>query len=162
VQQNDGTIVNKIASMRKSIYSIGDLAEITRAANMRYLDFLSALDDPTQGASKLARVSKTIRQHNHPYKGFNFFDTKDLLLLRTIARGEYTIAGFCNRQIRSHIGSLSPSQITRIIKRLRIHGLIRKLTGAYRYRLTKLGTLVVALGLKLREFFVVPNLALCN
>jgi hypothetical protein len=83
VEMKDGTIVNKIASMRKSIYRLPDLAKIMGDANERYLEFLSALDDPSIAAPKLERLSKTVSEHNHPYKGFNFFDSEDLGLLRT-------------------------------------------------------------------------------
>jgi hypothetical protein len=162
VEQEDGTIVNKIASMRKSIYSLPDLAKVMHDANLRYLEFLSALDDPTAGAPKLEKISKTVTENNHPYKGFNFFDENDLLLLRTIARGEFNIVGFQNKQLRSFIDNLTSSKTTRIIKRLRLHGLIKKVRSSYKYRLTLLGKQVVALGLKIREFFIVPTLALCN
>jgi hypothetical protein len=161
VEKDDGTIVNKIAPMRKSIYSLPDLAAMMRDANYRYLEFLSALDDPSDAAPKLERLSKTVSEHNHPYKGFNFFDSEDLNLLRTIARGEFNITGFQNKHLRKHIDNLSSYKTTRIIKRLKIHGLIRKVRGAYKYRLSSLGKHVVALGLKIREFFITPELALC-
>ena len=161
VEKDDGTIVNKIASMRKSIYSLPDLAVIMRDANYRYLEFLSALDDPSDAAPKLERLSKTVAEDNHPYKGFNLFDAQDLNLLRTIARGEFNITGFQNRHLREHLTGLTSSKATRIIKRLKIHGLIRKVRGAYKYRLSILGMQVVALGLKIREFFITPQLALC-
>jgi hypothetical protein len=96
VKQADGTIVNKIASMRKSIYSITDLAKLMHDANARYLEFLSALNDPTSAAPKLEKLSSTITEHNHPYKGFNPFDATDLAILTTIARGEFNIRGFQN------------------------------------------------------------------
>ena len=162
VEQANGTIVNKIASMRKSIYSLPDLAKLLSDANFRYLEFLSALDDPSGGASKLEKISKPVTENNHPYKGFNFFDENDLLLLRTIARGEFNITGFQNKHLRTFIENLSSSKTTRIIKRLRIHGLIKKVRNSYKYRLTLLGKQVVALGLKIREFVIVPSLALCN
>jgi hypothetical protein len=161
VQTDDGAIVNKIAPMRKSIYSLPDLAAVMRDANYRYLEFLSALDDPSDAAPKLERLSETVSENNHPYKGFNFFDSEDLILLRTIARGEYNITGFQNKHLRAHIDNRSSSKTTRIIKRLKIHGLIRKVRGAYKYRLSSLGKQVVALGLKIREFFITPKLALC-
>jgi hypothetical protein len=162
VQQADGTIVNKIATMRKSIYSLQDLSAIMRAANMRYLEFLSALDDPTDGAPKLEKLSSTITENNHPYKGFNFFDVNDLTLLRIIARGEYAIIGFKNSNIRHHLSINSTTKVSRIIKRLRVHGLIKKVSRSYKYYLTALGKKVVALGLNLREFFVTPSLSLCQ
>lgn len=85
----------------------------------------------------------------------------NLLNLRTIARGEFNITGFQNRHLREHLTGLTSSKATRIIKRLKIHGLIRKVRGAYKYRLSSLGMKVVALGLKIREFFITPQLALC-
>jgi DNA-binding MarR family transcriptional regulator len=162
VKQDDGTIVNKIAPMRKSIYSLCDLAEIMRKANMRYLEFLSALDDPTDAAPKLEKFSSTITENNHPYKGFNFFDANDLDLLRIIARGEFAIVGLQNKDLRKQLQSLSPSQVSRIIRRLRVHGIIKKVRGSYKYFLTSLGKKIVALGLNLREFFIVPSLVSCK
>jgi hypothetical protein len=161
VRQADGTIVNKIAPMRKSIYSLPALAKLMREANRRYLEFISALDDPTSAAPKLQKLSSTITEHNHPYKGFNFFDATDLHILRTIARGEYNIVGFQNRQLRAHLADLSTSKAARIIKRLRIHGIIAEVRGAYKYRLTNIGKQIVALGFKIKEFFIAPSLALC-
>jgi hypothetical protein len=162
VQMRDGTIVNKIASMRKSIYSLPELAKILCASNMRYLEFLSSLDDPTDGAPKLKKLSKTVTEHEHPYKGFNFFDDDDLNILRTIARGEFTINGMQNKQLRRLLSIPSSNKISRILKRLRVHGLIKKAGSAYKYYLTTLGKNVIALGLNLKEFFVLPSLSLCN
>lgn len=162
VKQDDGTIINKIAPMRKSIYSISDLAKLLRDANHRYLEFLSAIDDPTSAAPKLEKLSSTIIEHKHPYKGFNFFDSIDLQILRTIARGEFNIIGFQNKQLREHLDILSTCKVTRIIKRLRIHGLISKVRGSYKYRLTSIGKQVIALGVTIKEFFITPSLACLN
>ena len=154
-------VVNKIASMRKSIYSLPEPAGSMRNANYRHIEFLSALDDPSPVAPKLERLSKSLSGHKHPYNGFNFFDSDDLNLLRIIARGEFNIVGFQNKLLRSHIAGRTSSKATRIIKRLRIHGIIRNVRGAYKYRLSTPGMQVLALGLKIREFFITPNPALC-
>jgi len=55
--------------------------------------------------------------------------------------------------------SKTSAQISRILKRLHIHGLIKKTRHSYKYHLTKLGRQIVILGLKLRELFVTPNLS---
>jgi hypothetical protein len=162
VNQNDGTIVNKIAPMRTSIYSLVDLAKLTHDANMRHLKFLSALNDPTSAAPKLQQLSSTITGNTHPYKGFNFFDTTDLQILRTIARGKFNITGFQNKHLRARMRDLSTSKTTRIIKRLKIHVIISIVRGAYKYRLIRIGKQVDALGVKIREFFILPSIALCN
>jgi hypothetical protein len=46
-----------------------------------------------------------------------------------------------------------------MLKRLWIHGLIRKVGGTYKYYLSDLGRAVVTMGLKLKELVVIPELA---
>ncbi len=64
---------------------------------------------------------------------------------------EFNITGFQNKQLRAHIDNLTSSKTTRIIKRLRLHGIIKKVRGSYKYHLSYLGKQVVALGLKIKE-----------
>jgi predicted transcriptional regulator len=74
-----------------------------------------------------------------------------------LTRGEFCISGFTNKNLREHLHK-SSSQITRLLKRLRVHGLIKKVAGRYKYYLTQLGQ-VVAMALKLREMYVIPEFA---
>jgi DNA-binding IclR family transcriptional regulator len=53
----------------------------------------------------------------------------------------------------------SPASISRILKRLRVHGIIKKVPSTRKYYLTKLGKAVIVLGLKTKELFIVPQLA---
>jgi len=46
-----------------------------------------------------------------------------------------------------------------MIKRLRVHGLLKKIGKRYKYYLTKLGRTVVTTALKLRELFIIPSLS---
>jgi DNA-binding PadR family transcriptional regulator len=50
-------------------------------------------------------------------------------------------------------------QISRLLKRLRVHGLIKKIGRHYKYYLTNLGREVATTTLKLRELYVIPALA---
>jgi hypothetical protein len=45
VEQRNGSTVFKLAPLKKSIYSLGDLRQLVAAANRRYLEFISALED---------------------------------------------------------------------------------------------------------------------
>jgi hypothetical protein len=45
-----------------------------------------------------------------------------------------------------------------MLKRLRVHGIIRKIGNTYKYYLTHLGRTVTATALKLRELVVLPAL----
>ncbi|HKQ80367.1 MAG TPA: hypothetical protein VJ810_42125, partial [Blastocatellia bacterium] len=46
-----------------------------------------------------------------------------------------------------------------MLKRLRVHGLVKKVGSTYRYYLTKLGRQVILVGFKLKELFLLPQLA---
>ena len=50
-------------------------------------------------------------------------------------------------------------QISRLMKRLRMHGLIKKVGRTYKYYLTALGKQVIALGLKLKNLYIIPALS---
>jgi hypothetical protein len=51
VEHRDGSRETKWAAMQKTIYSLPALRELLAAANRRYLEFLSALEDPVTGAT---------------------------------------------------------------------------------------------------------------
>lgn len=77
VEQRDGTTVYKLAPLKKNIYSLGDLQHLLLSANRRYLDFISAIDDPTEGNKLLRKICETKMGNHRSYKGFNFFVTHD-------------------------------------------------------------------------------------
>lgn len=157
VEHHDGTYSYQTANMRKTIYSLPDLAELMRACNRRYLDFLSAIDDPTNGIDKLNKVSQPVKESGRSYRGFNLFSPDDEMTLRAIAQGDVQSFGLRNGQLRQTLGKTA-GQVSRILKRLRNHGLIKKVGNTYKYYLTSLGRQVVATSLKLKELFIIPNL----
>jgi hypothetical protein len=159
VEQRSGELVSKFAPMRKTIYSLGALREVLQASNRRYLEFLSAIDDPSNGIDKLNRITKTVHEEARSYRGFNFFDPEDEAIFVTLARGEFAISGVQNKALRKHYPKLNSGQISRVLRRLRTHGLIKKASHCYKYYLTALGKQTVALGLKIKNMLVIPELA---
>jgi hypothetical protein len=149
----------KFAPMKKTIYSLGALQELLHAANRRYLEFLSAIDDPSAGLRNLTTITRTVQQNARSYRGFNFFDEADEALLVALARGEFTISGVQNKALRARFPQYNSGQMSRILRRLRAHGLLKKASRCYKYYLTALGKEVVALGLKLKELVIIPDLA---
>jgi hypothetical protein len=133
VDQRDGARVKKIAVMKKNIYSLFPLFHSLRASNYRYLEFISTFPDPSNGEKKLHKISKTVASEERSYKGFNFFDEDDRNLFTVISRGEFNIKGFQNSTLQRFLSAKSPAQISRILKRLSIHGLIRKVGRSYKY-----------------------------
>ncbi len=157
VEHRDGSYTSKTASRRKTIYSLPDLAELMRGCNRRYLDFLSAVDDPTNGIKRVNKISRSVKQAGRSYRGFNLFSADDEAVFHAIAQGNVQGFGIRNRTLRATLGK-TPGQVSRILKRLRNHGLIKKVANVYKYYLTSLGRQVVATSLKLKELFIIPNL----
>ena len=50
--------------------------------------------------------------------------------------------------------------MTRIFKRLKVHGLIEKIPGFYKYLITALGKEIIAAGLTVKNLILVPALTL--
>jgi hypothetical protein len=158
VVHRDGSRTLKYASFKKSIYSLPDLASVLRDANRRYIEFISAIDDPTNGIRDLEKVSRPVKADDRTYRGFNLFHGDDLDLFIALVKGEFNISGFRNRQLRDALSSKTASQMSAIIRRLRKHGLIKKVIHNYKYYLTGFGRRIIAVALKLREMFIIPSL----
>lgn len=159
VQHRDGTISTNYAPMKKTIYSLPPLAETLYAVHQRYLKFISDIDTPDGGVDNLQHLVETQIVDNRRYKGFNLLSEEDSSLFRILASGEFTINGFSNRALRQRLPALNSGQVTRLLKRLRVHGIIKRAGKRYRYYLGDLGRRAVALALKLRELVVIPALA---
>jgi len=159
VQHRDGSTTTCWAPMKKTIHSLPALRELLFAANQRYLKFISAIATPQVGVEKLHKLAETKTENQHRHKGFNLFTEEDTCLFRTLLQGEFFISGFTNKQLRGYLADKSVSQVTRLLKRLRVHGVIKKVGKRYKYYLTDFGREVAAMALKLREMVVIPDLA---
>jgi len=149
IHHRDGTTSTKWAPMKKTIYSLPALRESLLAANQRYLKFISEVETPEIGVQKPQELTETKEENNHRYKGFNLLAEEDTSVFRVLVRGEFSISGFTNKDLRRHLDKTS-AQVTRLLKRLRVHGLIKKVGRRYKYYLTQLGRQVVLMLLKLR------------
>ena len=160
VEQRNGERVFKLAPVKKSIYSLQpDLRELLGAANQRYLAFLSELEDPSVETRSLQKISEPLESNGRSYAGYNFFCQEDQTLFETILRGEFNISGLRNKNLRNLLDKTT-AQISYALKRLRLHGLIKKIGRSYKYYLTDFGRRVAVTGLKLKQLFVIPALAI--
>lgn len=159
VQKRDTTTVTKMAPVKKSIYSLFLLGTIMKDAANRYLKFISSFDDPTDGLKKLDKVVEPIVENNRNYRGFNFFAKDDEKILKSVADGKFNISGLTNKQLRKLLPEKSPGQLSRILKRLRIHGMIKKVGKTYKYYLTELGKTAIVAGLAFKNMSLVPAMA---
>lgn len=155
VVHRDGTKSHELASLKKNIYSLSFLQDNLKAANKRYLEFISAFDNKEAGRKRLSKItsSKTINDRN--YKGFNFFNEDDVSVLMSIVRGEFNINGFRNKNLQKLL-HLKCAKVSRLIKRLLVHGLIKKVADSYKYYLTKVGKETIVMAQKIKEIVLVP------
>lgn len=107
----------------------------------------------------MEHLAAPVRQQERSYRGFNLFSPDDLALFTALARGEWQISGFRNRSLRPFLPQYSGPQLSRLLKRVHVHGLIKKVGRTYKYYLTQAGQRVVLAALKLRQFVVIPALA---
>ena len=113
----------------------------------------------TAEVKKLTKLSNRIVKNERPYKGFSFFSDDDQKLFEIISRGEFNISGFQNKNIRQFWDNKNTGQISRLLKRLHVHGLIKNVGHTYKYYLSKFGQQVITMGFKLKELVIIPGLA---
>ena len=159
VEHRDGSQSQKIAPIKKSIFSLAPLTELLKSSNNQYIQFISSFDNNVDGVEKLNIITNRVVENNRPYKGFNFFDDDDQRILEAVAAGEFNISGFQNKDLRTKLSEKTSGQVSRILKRLHMHGLIKKIAHSYKYYISKLGRQVILLGMKLKELVIIPELA---
>lgn len=134
--------------MAKGVANLYRYAEVSRAANRRYLDALAVVDDPTTARQQLQSLARPVRREGRSYRGFNPACLQDIQLFAAVLRGEHLLQGFCNRDIRRQLtGSprstvpdrLAAARVSRLLKRLHAHGLIAKIPRSRRWRTTQRG-----------------------
>jgi hypothetical protein len=149
----------KQAKMKKSIYSLAPLQKLVQAANRRYLEFISVIETPHVGVPLLNKLTKSKQDNQHSYKGFNLLSEEDAGIFRALLRGEFNISGLTHKSLRQYLPDKNPGQLSRLLKRLHVFGLLKKVAHRYKYYLTDLGREAAASALKLRELVVIPALA---
>ena len=130
-----------------------------KAANYQYLEFISSFDDHSNGNGNLTKVTSPVVENERSYRGLNFFAERDLKVLEAVSHGEYMTFGMQGKDIRQHLEDVSPSAMSRIFKRLRLHGIIERVKGTYKYFVTAYGKEIIAAGLTVRNLVLVPALA---
>ena len=159
VVSRDGREQYKLAALKKSIYSLTDVVGILAAVCGRYLDFLGTLADDTAQRYDLDRISRTVRDQQHrTWRGFNLFLKEDLQVLLAVVRGEFLIHGLSNRRLRAVLPGKTAGQVARILRRLRQHGLLKKVGGTYRYYLSEMGRRLLVAARRVSEHVILPAL----
>ena len=156
VEHREGPATRELAPVKKSIYSLIDLREILLGCNRRYLVHLSALDDFSAGVRALGRVTTPREVDGKTVKGINFFEPGDAALLHALQNPRVNIAGIRRGDLLPDLKMFSPTRLSRQLRRLLDIGVIKRVTGTYRYYLTKAGRAAAAAAGCITETVIIP------
>jgi hypothetical protein len=148
-KENDPKGPRQWRYLRKGVADTRRRAEICQAVNDRYLEALASLNTDIPIKQLVALVCRPTRWKGRKVRALHPWSDLDQELLTVISRGEYVLQGFRNRDLVASLHpkvSLEPqeqcrasSRVTRLLRLLRAHGLIRKISGTHCYRLTPKG-----------------------
>jgi len=135
--------------MRKGVANLHRYFEVGRAANERYLQALAAATDNTDAIRVLDRHCRPIRNRGRRHPRLNPIGVDDLALFRSALAGEHLINGFRNKDLQARLYSRAPrdeseakrrcAKTSRLISKLRGHGLVAKVPRRRLYRVTPYG-----------------------
>jgi hypothetical protein len=137
--------------LRKGVADLHRRAELSQRSNERYLDALTTVDESTPCAHVFDAVGRPILDDGRRFRALRLNDPNDTALLEAICRGEFATAGFRNRDLRSLLHKPPKTKaderrlsgkVSRQLRLLRAHGIIRKVPKTHRYMLTKRGSLL--------------------
>lgn len=155
--------------LRKGVGDLHRRAEICEAANGRYLEALASVRAGQSAGAVAQRVCQPILKNGRRHRGLNPWAEPDATLLAVLQRGEWTVNGFRNRDVRAALypGKADATEqrrrsgrVTRALARLRAHGLIRKVSGTHRYQVTASGRAIITALLAARQADVEKLIAL--
>ena len=159
VEHRKGPPTRALAPVKKTIYSLIDLREILYGCNRRYLEHLAALNDFSAGVRALDRLTKPRAIEEKTIKGINFFDPVDNALLHALQNPRVNIAGIRRADLLPLLDQISPDRLSRQLRRLRDLGVIKRVTGTYRYYLTRIGRAATAALCRVTQTVIIPALA---
>ena len=143
--------------------SVGELwrrAQVSAAANGRYLEALSSVTAKTPAGQASATVCQPIVKAGRRHRALNPWSEPDAALLAAVSRGEYAINGLRNRDLRRQLWPKvgtdkqehqRAGRVTRQLRLLRAHGLLRKVNGTHRYVLSESGRKIITALLTARQ-----------
>src|SRR4051812_1141450 len=131
----------------KRLINLPALRQVGFQANRRLLDVQRISQDCAVGEDAFRRVNEPAEVNGQRASGLRFADATVQALLSALLVFRLAPWGFSNRELREHwaplLGkapeALTPGQMTYHLRRLRLHGLIERVRGTHRYRVTDSG-----------------------
>ena len=147
-QGQDPNARKKLRPLRKGVADIPLRAQVSQEVNDRFMDQLSTFNDQTPLIDLLTPYVRSRTQQGRCVRALDI-GGKDRELLQAISDPDFTVSGITNTALRRKLSSTSwgvgrtdkqlSARISRHLRLLRDHGIIRKLPNRHRYHLTDKG-----------------------
>lgn len=137
--------------MRQGVADVHGRAEVSQKINERYVAALASVEEPVPVGELTKELGQRVQWQGRSVRALNPLAAADVALLEAVSRGEFVVSGFRNRDIRGLLfgertarsgtaaGKRQGAQVTRLLRMLRGHGVIRKIAKTHRYQLTETG-----------------------
>jgi hypothetical protein len=152
----------------KGLSHLPELKEIGFTASRRLLDVQRISHDPAEGAAALAALTQpVISPAGTRTAGMPLTSPRVQALLAALCAFRLLPHGFTNRDLRTHLAPLlgltpeamTSGQISYDLRRLRIHRLIQRIPGTFRYQVTIAGIRQARFLTRLTQRLLIPGLA---
>ncbi len=149
VHHRDGTTSRQWKPMGKSISNLYRHAEIAKASNKRYIDALENIIPVKSVQKEIQDICGRKTEKGKIFTGFHVWEKDTPRLFQVISDGRYLLSGFTNKAIRQSIYPTSyrdkkiRNKMTRLLKKLCVHGLVRKVPHSHRYHVSDKGRRII-------------------
>jgi hypothetical protein len=164
VVTRNGRRISAWVPMRKNVADLLRRVEVSRAANERYFEALGVVGDSSPTRTLTDPVSRRIIRDGRPYRALRPIDPEEAKIFSLLLDGKFLIQGFRNRDLREQLISRPPktveerrrvsARISRMLRLLRAHSVIRKVSTTSYYRVTSYGQQLMTAALRLRDLNV--------
>ena len=134
--------------MNKRVINLYRYSEVVLAANERYLEALSVVENPASAYRQVEKITKPVVKTGRSYAGFNLASRTDVKLFGAVLDGNHVVRGFRNADIRGALYGTTANLVERrrqsaavgrLLKRLHARGLIRKVPRSRRWHVSPKG-----------------------
>jgi hypothetical protein len=143
------TVVNdpRDFAVAKRLHNLPALREVGFSANRRLLDVETISHDCAIGEDAFNQVTAPITVDGQRAAALRFHDPRVQALFAVLVSFTYLACGFSNKDMRALLApllgldpaSMTQGRMTYDLRRLRLHGLIERIDGTHRYRVTQVG-----------------------
>jgi hypothetical protein len=147
--------------MNKGVANFWRYAQVGQQANARYLEALAHVQPVGKTIAQLDDLCQSHTKQGQRVARFNPVSAADGQLFATLLRGEFCLNGFRNKHLVAHLYARPArtqaerrrrsAHVTRLLTKLRGHGLITKVKQSRLYRLSEKGRQLLAAAVHYRQ-----------